>query len=96
MSEHSTDSAWIWGDREPAFAAARELVTLFKMAEEQGLDNDSHRGGAVREITRGWLPWQRNLLIEVLARGVASTFTDLGEWSDHVLAALDDAEADDA
>jgi hypothetical protein len=73
---------------------AREIVTLMKMAEEQGLDDDAHIRGIVRQRMSTYIePRQSWLLIEVLARAVADTFDNLADWSEHVVTALGGEDA---
>lgn len=75
--------------------AAREIVTLIKLAEEQGTDPLAIViRGVVREKVRDNTPAQTWLLIEVLARAVAATYDDLDDWSTSVLKAVAE-EADD-
>lgn len=86
------DEARYEAEYRAAGEAAREIVTLMKMAEGQGYDDPAHMGGIVREVMRGYQSRQAWRLVEVIARGVAGTFADLDEWSTHVLDAL--AEGD--
>lgn len=69
--------------------AAREIVTLIKVAEENGTDPDAHViRGQVRQYVRDHTPLQTWLLVEVLARAVAATYEDLDDWSTAVLQAV--------
>ena len=74
--------------------AGRELVTLIKIAEEQGSDPDGHViRGQIRQYVRDHGPTQVWLLIEVLARSVAATFDDLADWSAAIIQADTDKDA---
>lgn len=75
---------------------ARELVTLIKVADDNGTDEDGHViRGQIRQKVNESTPLQTWLLVEVLARGVAATYDDLADWSESVLQALAEEASDD-
>lgn len=68
---------------------ARELITLIKIADENGTDTDGHIiRGQIRQKVREGTQLQTWLLVEVLARAVAATYEDLSDWSDAVIQAV--------
>jgi hypothetical protein len=72
---------------------AREIVTLIKVAEQHGTDDDGHViRGQIRQKVNGSTPLQTWLLVEVLARAVAATYDDLDDWSAAVIQALSTQE----
>jgi len=79
---------------QQAREAGRELITLIKIAEEQGSDPDGHIiRGQIRQYVRDNGPTQVWLLIEVLARSVAATYDDLADWSASVIQAETEKDA---
>ena len=75
----------------------REIVTLIKVAEANGTDQDGHViRGQIRQRVSEWetdsSPLRVWLLIEVLARSVAATYEDLDDWSVSVLQAVAEDE----
>ena len=87
---------------EPYYREAREfaryLITLIKVGDDNGTDEDGHViRGQIRQQVRTWeseaSPLRTWLLIEVLARSVAATYDDLDEWSAAVIESLATGEA---
>lgn len=73
--------------------AAREIITLIKVAEEHGTDSEGHEiRGQIRQYVRDHTDLQTWLLIDVLARAVAATYEDLSDWSASVIEAVAAAE----
>jgi len=78
------------GLQQKVLEDCRSLITRAIMAREAGSDDNGHLMALVSDTTNHYTAIHMRYMVGALTRAVASTYDDLEDWSNHVLAALKD------